>query len=413
MKSRWLIILGLIALLWFPFSMEVSLYFLLTLFVVFFVKNNGPVLLFSILGFSIATSFLLEVNGIKTTYYSEYYSEKNYSEVYLGFLWFSVIFLSGLNGLQLRRSRILNNVNKTNFIFFMAIGAQCFLLLFGKSGETLAVAGYGKLKIQSLFGMSLNEYYLIFAFITLFIYKPNRIVHLINILYIAKNFSFGGRVETLQLIFAYTIYLKFDFKSMKAAILCASILVSFWVISTVRSKGFSAGTVEETLGQMKLFDLEFIQSSASTFSEVIYSSSVMQGVRQDGLISPGNRSEILSSHVLSYIFPHSLIDEKANIIKRVQTISPCGGGSLPSAYFYFLGGIPLVIFGSGIYVLFWRKVMSSESSILNSLALIILITMPRWILYNHITFFKSAFYLFLVLLAMKKFKDHIARRKVG
>ena len=81
-----------------------------------------------------------------------------------------------------------------------------------------------------------------------------------------------------------------------------------------------------------------------------------------------------------------------------------GGGGLPSAYFYFIGGIPFVIIGSLIYVHIFRKMHKSKIYRYNALGLLMLITAPRWLLYNHITFIKSSFYLFIIMYFFYKVK---------
>lgn len=393
--------LGLASLFSFPIGTDFSLFFLITLYIFFFIKNQGPVLLFALFSFSSIIPFLLESVEIKTTFYNEYYSSSYYDDVFFSYLLFLIIFLIGINGLKINLSTIFNKYKKRDIYFKLCGFIQLFILLFGKRGDTILSSGYANVNasaFSSFLGFSINEYYLIFLVITLFIYKPNKYIHILNILFVVKNILFGGRVEALQILFAYSIFLNINFKSVKNLLIGIVLLVGFQVMGSIRHLGLSIELISNALSNTSFFKLAFLQGATSTFSEVIYSSSVMQGIVSDNLISQNLRFEMVIQHFFSYIFPYSFLNEKADISLFSQSISMgAGGGGLPSAYFYFFGGLPFVIIGSLIYVNIFRKMHKSQNYIFNALGLLMLITMPRWLLYNHITFIKSSFYLLIIL----------------
>lgn len=401
-------LLGLASLFSFPFSTDYSLFFLVILYVFFFIGNQGPVLLFSLFSFISITPFLLEAIQIKTTYYNQYYSSSYYDDVFFSYLLFLIIFHVFINGLNINLSSILNKYKKRDIYFKLCFFIQLFILLVGKTGETIISSGYGQINTLGISGLipgiSINEYYLIFLVITLFIYKPNKYIHLLNILFLIKNILYGGRVEALQIMFAYSIFLKINFKSVKTLLISFVLLISFQVIGTIRHLGLSLELISSTLSEVSIYNLGFFQGATSTFSEVIYSSSVMQGIINDNLISQSLRLEMVIQHFFSYIFPYSFLNEKADISLFSQSISMAGGGGLPSAYFYFIGGLPFVIMGSLIYVYIFRKMHESQNYIYNALGILMLITTPRWLLYNHVTFVKSSFYLFIIMFLFYKVK---------
>lgn len=393
--------LGLASLFFFPIGTDYSLFFLITLYIFFYIRNQGPVLLFALFSFLSIIPFLLESVEIKTTFYNEYYSSSYYNDVFFSYLLFLIIFLIGINGLNINFSTILNKYKKRDIYFKLCVFIQLFILLFGKTGDTILSTGYGNVNTNVFFGfldLSINEYYLIFLVITLFIYKPNKYIHILNILFVVKNILFGGRIEALQILIAYSIFLNINLKSVKNLLIGFVLVVGFQVMGSIRHLGLSLELISNALSDTSIFQLAFLQGATSTFSEVIYSSSVIQGVVNDNLISQNLRIEMISQHFFSYIFPYSFLDEKANIPMYVQSISMgAGGGGLPSAYFYFFGGLPFVILGSLIYVNIFRKMHKSQNYIFNALGILMLITTPRWLLYNHVTFLKSSFYLLIIL----------------
>ena len=400
--------LGLASLFSFPFSTVYSLFFLVTLYIFFFIRNKGPVLLFSLFSFISITPFLLESAEIKTTFYNQYYSSSYYDDVFFSYLLFLIIFLVGINGLNINSSTIINKYKKRDIYFKLCVFIQIFILLFGKTGDTILSTGYGNVNsnvFSSFLGFSINEYYLIFLVITLFIYKPKKYIHMLNILFVVKNILYGGRVEALQIIFAYSIFLNINFKSVKNLLIGFVLVVAFQVIGSIRHLGLSPEVISNALSDLSVFKLAFLQGATSTFAEVIYSSSVMQGIVNDNLISLSLRLEMVTQHFFSYVFPYSFLNEKANISLFSQSISMgAGGGGLPSAYFYFIGGLPFVIIGSLIYMNIFRKMHKSQNYIFNALGILMLITIPRWLLYNHITFIKSSFYLLIILYFFYKVK---------
>jgi len=400
--------IGLASLFSFTFSTNYSLFFLVILYVFFFIKNQGPVLLFALFSFLSIIPFLLESVEIKTTFYNQYYSSLYYDDVFFSYLLFLIIFLVGINGLNINLGTILNKYKKRDIYFGLCVFIQIFILLFGKTGDTILSTGYGNVntKVFSGFiGLSINEYYLVFLVITLFIYKPNKFIHILNILFVVKNILFGGRVEALQMLFAYSIFLNINFKSVKNLLIGFVLVVGFQIMGSIRHLGLSLELISNALSGTRFFELAFLQGATSTFAEVIYSSSVMQGIVNDNLISLSLRLEMATQHFFSYIFPYSFLSKKADISLFSQSISTgAGGGGLPSAYFYFIGGLPFVIIGSLIYMNIFRKMHKSQNYIFNALGLLMLITAPRWLLYNHITFIKSSFYLLIILYLFYKVK---------
>lgn len=344
--------------------------------------------------------FLLEGNDIKTTFYEKYYDKEIYHLIYLQYAIFVSIFLLTVSN----KNPILTRIHRRekDFFYHTFVSILAFILLFGKTGENLLEAGYTQFEMNTFLNLAINEYYLLFLIICLFYYKPGKLVHLLSILYVLKNLLYGGRIESLQLFIAYAVYLDINPKKLINIVYGLLLLVTFQVYGVVRSTGIGFDLfINAFSSNSSYFTLIYLKQATGTFAEVIYSSAAMYGLLEDSIITFSQRVDSTLGHLFSYILPYTLLDKDANIALTVQSKTGSGGGSLISSYFYFIGGWAVVVIGPLLYGHLYRRVVKSGSIIFQLAALIIIVTIPRWLIYNHITFVKSAFYIVIIFLIMK------------
>lgn len=403
--SRLIILIMIVSL----FNVISATYLLLFFLFVLISKKSGPILFLYLFFSIILYQFILEDFSIKTTFYDLYYESKYYLQIRFHFLWFVLIFLFFNKGEIVYNSKM--NLKEEDIFYFVTISFLFFILLFGKTGETVLTSSYGKNSVNSFLNLSINEYYFLLLNFLFYTYRVGNLVHLISFLYLVKNILYGGRIEALQLLISYIIYFNINIKKPVYFILLFSISIIFEFIGIARSTGLSFDQFIDFSRNLSLFDFETFNKSFSTFGEVIYSSSVITGTIQESLISNDELFIMKFQHILSCIIPYSLLSNSANISSYIQTFSPSGGGALISTYFYFLFGFFGVVFFSSLYSYIFKKVNLSKSRHINSITFLLIATSPRWLLYNHVTFIKSFLFYSILLLSYKVYSTNFKQKK--
>ena len=132
--------------------------------------------------------FSFEFFNIKTTYYSRYHSKEIYEEVLFHYGVFLLIFLSIIWNAKIHINTA-REVKSSGFDKFLFILVMLVIVLFGKTGDNILTSTYGDSMTSGLFGLSINEYYLVFLAIYSVYYGLSPLVHSITALFILKNFG--------------------------------------------------------------------------------------------------------------------------------------------------------------------------------------------------------------------------------
>ena len=297
---------------------------------------------------------------------------------------------------------------KNDIYYYIILMVMLFIILFGKTGEMILTEGYGHVEgsVQFL-NLSINEYFFHFLIICLFLYRHNLWVYILSAFFGIKNLLFGGRIEVIQLLFIYVLYFRIDLKTIKNIFLAIFAIQFFNFMGIIRSSGLLVA-LSNNLNFFAGFGSEAnLLRITSTFGEVAYSSVTLHGVLRDSLVSGAARIEATLTHLLTYFVPYSLVSSKANIIVYVQELSPHQGGTFISSYFFFFGGFITVFIFSMIYGMAYRFLVLRKTVFSTLATILIFATVPRWLVYNHITFFKSAIYLFILFIALGMFSRNI------
>lgn len=381
---------------------HLGIYFLLFFILKFISFSDSRVALIGLMILVSLVPFSFEFFNIKTTHYTRFHSKEIYEHVFFHYGVFVLIFLSTIRNIKFdintERKAKSGGFDRYVLILFMLI-----ILLFGKTGDNILTSTYGDFNTTGLFGLSINEYYLMFLVIYAVFFRLSFLVHSITFFFVLKNLAFGGRIELLQIAIFYMVYYNIKWTRPTAifGILIGVVFLEVW--GTIRTYGMSFDIISLVLSS-NLVNLDFLLASVSTFSEVIYSSAVIEA-SVDLFFSINERFGASINHLKSFIMPYSLLDTSANIALSVQSFSPAGGGGLISSYLYFIGGTWGIIIGASFYGLLLRRAMRSKSKIMSAVVIVMISTVPRWLLYNHVTFFKFGFYTFLVAL----FFNHLRR----
>ena len=305
--------------------------------------------------------------------------------------------------------KVKNNFNL--FFFFLII--LLIIALFGRTGSSIFSSfGYGSsnYKVQNLFGLSIFEYYIMF-FPLCYYYSGKiksrlRLLNLLTVYYIFKSVSFGGRIEVLQLMFMLYIII-FDEKRIGSKKLG---LIIFTFILLLIGFGIFRSDSNQSFYFLISFVSENLNDSIKSISyllfahqiDVIYSSSRLIGLVQEGYISNWDRLVLYFGNLAAIITPYKFLpsDTNMSIIEKEQFSS--GGGGLIASYYYVKSSIVGVIFIASYIGFNLRIYLKSKSNNLHLLYVIMLLsTFPRWYAYNPIVIFKMCFYPVIILLIIK------------
>ena len=271
-------------------------------------------------------------------------------------------------------------------IFVLGVVGCVYATFFGKTGD-INVFHSGDYS-PDFTRSSLFEYFFVFYLIS-FVFSFNRkkykyILYFLAAFYVAKNTLYGGRIESLMcVLFLLVVDLqtKIKFKFLLLGIVCGYVLMS--IIGLIRAYGFSWDFIAENL--FSKTDVITTQESDVNYSSV----RILEMVRLN-FITTAQRFHSFALFIMSIFISKDSLPKLVDLSTYNQTIYPCGGGGLISAFFYvFLGHIGVIFIG---YVI--AKILSfgvrSKNTFKNLFFVLAYTTMPRWFAYYPITLFKLA-----------------------
>lgn len=295
---------------------------------------------------------------------------------------------------------------KNKFLYWVTLSIMIFMLIFGVTGENIIQSGgYTKGETSSLFGLSLNEYYIIFLPIA---YRyagkvnwRNFLIIMVSVFFCLKVFLFGGRIGALQcMLMIYILYIDSEKISLlKLLLLVSPFIYLFILYGTIRSNPFIVLESPYEIA-MSPFNKASLHHTLGNQNDVFYSSVRLVGLIEEGYISMTDRVTSMFSNILAVVTPYKFLPDIANLAGFMKKQFPAGGGALLSTYYYVFFSYPGLIFLAYYLASVLKKVLKSKNQYWVMYGFMILVTFPRWVGYNPISIFKMSFYIIPTLLVL-------------
>tara|TARA_R110001583_G_C5667535_1_gene410369 strand:+ start:2119 stop:3444 length:1326 start_codon:yes stop_codon:yes gene_type:complete len=373
--------------------------YIIYIFIVYI--KNVPVALF--IGFCIPylfVPFYYFEKGKLISFWGSYQIDEIFNFVSIVGAIFFISFrlsLGSLNENKLVEKKFYGRLNN-RFLFWVFIIIQFLVIIYGASGDTVIESGqYGQGEVKK---GALFEYYFVFMFFSLMLIdRCSRfqlfIVFLALFFYTVKATFYGGRIEVVQAVLAFTFVVSNFFKGRKFFLL---LLVLFAILLADLAGKFRSNpaafidAVNSSTSQNYLFYPSRDQRDyiSSQFGDVYQSSLRIKGLIEDGEISYLDRVSSFAQVTMSYFLPERLRSDTYNLSAYKQEVVRSGGGGFIFIYSYaWLSYVGVVVFGFLLGVIY-KSLYNSNNTIILSYCFVISVSFPRWYAYYPITFFKLA-----------------------
>lgn len=292
---------------------------------------------------------------------------------------------------------------KSNLIWIICILIALLCMIKGKSGQNiLASGGYSNtmstLEVSSLFG-----YGILFILISLFFSHTKfklRFVFLIAGLYVLRDLSFGGRVDSLMLCLAmFMMYFRFVMKKKNILIMAiiAFIFASLWEVY----RNIINGSIADVMANNGNINISIITGNSI---DVFYASMRIIYFIQNGILDIWDRFESGFYFIIATIIPFEYLPPVANLSSYLQSSYSSGGGGLAPIFMYAMYGLlGVVVFGALIGISLNRLKKHHYSIYGYFYSILIIATAPRWYAYYPITATKYCVYGLFFLIVMRQF----------
>ncbi len=371
------------------------------------IKYKVIVILYLFLGSYYMNFIYYYAFNIKTTYYTEYFGREYYDFTLIImslFLLFIYIFNKKVNDCDDYKYLIRGISRKNNIILFtISIILIIFIILFGKSGQTILESGTYKVgSVVGVGGLAISEYIVLFLALAYKFSKEIKfskgIIITLSCIYMLKMLLYGGRVEFLQVgILLYILYFEKQYTYIKLITISACVFIFFQIYGSIRTDilYFLKNPLEISLFNHLEQPSDYKPSNAG---EVIYNSSLFLGVIKNHIVNFEDRLVSLLAFIMRVFLPTKFVPYKeAYLSNYLATISPAGGGGFISVYFYYYLGFIGVILISGYISYLFKKSYGSKNEYFKFYCIIVFTTFPRWLVYDPITLFKLSGYIILLL----------------
>lgn len=354
-------------------------------------KNN-------LLGLAILNFYLLSYNAEPSIYFIfheqiAYRSQaENISTVYdvglYTYLFYIIVSVYSTK-YKLKKTVHYSFVGSRNspIIFWCCYLLSLICILKGKSGETIFQSGgYGasmeSLEVSSLFG------YGIITIVLCMIYANSKFkfkcILLLSVFYVIRDLSFGGRIDSIQLILVWFV-VYFQFKLKKKSILSLAIIGfmfnSIWEIYRSATSGDLVVLLAEGSSGLSI--------TTGNSADVFYASMRLFYMVQEGVLTVSDR--ILSGlyFLLSIFIPYDKLPPISNLSQYMASIYTTGGGGLCPIFIYMMFGL--------LGLILCAFFIAKQLSILNSIhpnkyryfyAVLLYANTPRWWAYYPIGIIK-------------------------
>lgn len=281
--------------------------------------------------------------------------------------------------------------------------ANCIILLsiylFGFSGKNITddvkygTADFGE---KSIF----TEYYIIFLIIALVHNKSVIIKYaiiLFSVLMMIKCVLYGSRVSALLIlltIFTLEFANRFSVKTV--------IISAFIGILVMNLLGIIREQSNKELNFQSLARVNPDNIMASTQSNMFYGSVCFVGLLEDQVFTIETRVKAFVGFIIRLFLPSKLSFEEGSLTDYGQKFTDWGGGAHPATYFYvWFGWLGPVIFGWIIAKLMNLLKNEQINKYWMFVALILIITVPRWYGYEPGIIFKMSWVGLVILIVLE------------
>ena len=268
-------------------------------------------------------------------------------------------------------------VNNT-FLYIICISLFVIITYYGKMGEGLRAGKYGSEMIMDS-RSSLFEYAII-PFVGASIFSNNKkkvlLLFIVAIYYIVKNTLFGGRIESITILFVIYLFFYRDKIKIKQLILGIFILVYIMdVIGRFRTNPelLFEGNYFELLVPIKI-DNTSIQIISSQESEVNYSSTTILKLLEYGFVEGIVRLKAFLWFIISIFIPSSIADPLSNLTSLARNHFGNLGGGLISVNFFIYGGYIGVVMIAYIIAKIVNSYKGKEYSFFSIYSIFVLVT---------------------------------------
>lgn len=298
----------------------------------------------------------------------------------------------------------MKGIYSSELIWIICVLATIICIFMGKSGQTIMESGGYRDTMDTLESSSLFGYGIIFLLCSYFYASTKakyKITLFVTALYILRDLSFGGRIDSLMLcILLFICHFQYVISKKKIMLLVVVgfILNSFFeVYRTLTSGGLSLFVTEGS----NIFSL-----TTGNSGEVYYSSMRIMYLIQNGILDFYSRIESAIYFILSIAVPYSQLPPLANLSSYMQSQYGCGGGGLGPVFIYAMFGIMgVIVFSIWISKCCNYLIQDKRISPYKIYCIYIVAMAPRWYAYYPIAIFKFcviAMFFFVIIRYMQK-----------
>lgn len=273
------------------------------------------------------------------------------------------------------------------------------IYLFGFSGKNITddvkygTEDFGE---KSVF----TEYFILFLIIAL-VHTKNHLIKwgiiLFSVLMMVKCVLYGSRVSALLIlltIFAIEFANRFSVKTV--------IISAFIGILVMNLLGILREQSDKELNFQSLARVNPDNIMASTQSNMFYGSVCFVGLLDDEVFTIETRVKAFVGFIIRLFLPSKLSFEEGSLTDYGQKFTDWGGGAHPATYFYvWFGWLGPVIFGWIIAKLMNLLKNEQINKYWMFVALILIITVPRWYGYEPGIIFKMSWVGLVILIVLE------------
>lgn len=378
-------------------------------------KNNLPLTLF----FIYATIFYLYllprfIFDLPIVYYFQYDDIYYYNKSLLVIIIYliSLMFFIKPFDSNFKFPEYRNFFQPNNIIAIINCIILISIFLFGFSGKNITDdVKYGSEDFgeKSVF----TEYYILFLIFALVHTKSKLFrytIILFSVLMIIKCVLYGSRVSALLIIltiFAIEFANKFSVKTV--------IFGAFVGIIVMNLLGILREQSDNELNFESILRLNPDKIMSSTQSDMFYGSVCFIGLIEDDIFDYSTRIKAFTGFILRLFLPSNLSFEEGTLTVYGQKFTDWGGGAHPSTYFFvWLGWLGPILLGYIIANLMNILKRIHLNKYIMLIALILIITMPRWYGYEPGIIFKMSWVGIVLLIIQENmfFKLNSKKQKI-
>jgi hypothetical protein len=291
------------------------------------------------------------------------------------------------------------------------------MAIFGNTREYIFNSGGYAFSTETGSRNSLSEYAIIFLAAS-FLFSGKRkkntlFLYLISILYCLKNLLQGGRVETVMVLFLLLVFdlaYRFSFYKLLIGALFSFILLAMF--SYFRDNPNSLFSLEGYSSMLESFiDRKSRSYITNNQGDVLYASERMIILIKDQVLDVNSRIISFIYYIISPFIPSKYLPAEANLASfRTDLYSVGGGGLAPVYFFVYLSYVGIILLSFIVSKAFYGFTYSKMNSFLYLYGLLVIISTPRWFVYNPIFLVKFCLIGAVYLYLLSRYQNNIHRK---